>query len=78
MPCSTIVKVQISLETTHSEPQVMIYDEHREVFEILPLSKCPGLEDAMADAGPAKRAYFRARIVNGKVQLDQRMPEQDW
>jgi hypothetical protein len=75
---STIVKVQISLSTTHNEPQVMIYDEPREIFEILPLSKCPGLEDAMADAGPLKRAYFRARIQNGKVQLDQRMPEQDW
>jgi hypothetical protein len=56
----------------------MIYDEPREVFEILPLSKCPGLEDAMADAGPARRAYFRARVLNGKVHLDERMPEQSW
>lgn len=74
----TIVKVQISLDTTEKEPQVMIYDQHREVFEILPLSKCPGLEDAMADAGPLRRAYFRARIVNDKVHLVDRVPEQSW
>jgi hypothetical protein len=73
-----IVKVQISLSTSASEPQVMIYDEPREVFEILPLSKCPGLEAAMADAGPLRRAYFKARIVHSKVQLDERVPEQDW
>ena len=74
----TIVKVQISIETTHKEPQVMIYDEPRDIFEILPLSKCPGLEDAMTDAGPLKRAYFRARILHGKVHLEHRAPEQDW
>jgi hypothetical protein len=73
-----IVKVQISLDTTEAEPQVMIYDELREFFEILPLSKCPGLEDAMADAGPTRRAYFRAKVVNKKIQLDNRAPEQEW
>ena len=73
-----IVKVQISLETTQAEPQVMIYDEPREFFEILPLSKCPGLEEAMVDAGPARRAYFRAKVAKGKIQLDSRAPEQEW
>jgi len=73
-----IVKVQISITTTQSEPQVMIYDEPRDIFEILPLSKCPGLEEAMADAGPLRRAYFKARVVHSKVRLEERVPEQDW
>ena len=73
-----IVKVQISLETTEPEKQVMIYDEPREFFEILPISKCPGLEGTMADAGPLQRAYFFARVRNGKIELQNRAPEQDW
>lgn len=73
-----IVKVQISLDTTHKEPQVMIYDQRRKFFEILPLSKCPGLEDTMVDAGPLRRAYFRAKVVDSKIRLDERAPEQDW
>jgi hypothetical protein len=73
-----IVKVQISLDTTEAEPQVMIYDQPRKFFEILPLSKYPGLEAAMTDAGPLRRAYFKAKIVNKKIQLDSRAPEQEW
>jgi hypothetical protein len=73
-----IVKVQISLNTTEEEPQVMIYDQKRAFYSVLPLSKCPGLEDAMADAGSARRAYFKAKLVDGQIHLDDRMPEQDW
>jgi len=73
-----IVKVQISLSTTEVEPQVLIMDELRAFFEILSLSTCPGLEDAMADTGPLRRAFFEARVVDKKLELGQRLPEQGW
>lgn len=73
-----IVKVQISLETTQPEPQVLIYNQDRSVLEILPLSKCIDLEEMMADAGPLKRAYFEARIHDGKIMLGDRVDDPDW
>jgi hypothetical protein len=73
-----IVKVQISLYTDKYEPQVMIYDRRRNHFEILPLSKCPGLEAAMADAGPDRRAFFKAKVIESKIHLEERVPEQEW
>jgi hypothetical protein len=73
-----IVKVQISHHTTEAEPQVLIMDEPRDFFAILSLSACPGLEDAMTDAGPLQRAFFEAEVVNGKVQLGRALPEQGW
>jgi hypothetical protein len=75
---SMIVKVQISLSTTEVEPQVLIMDEERAFFEILGLSTCPELEDAMADTGPLRRAFFEAHVVDRKLQLGQRLPEQGW
>lgn len=73
-----IVKVQISLHTTADEPQVLITDKPRKLFTILPLSAYPGLEDAMVDAGSSKRAFFEAKIVDGKVQIGDPLPEQGW
>jgi len=73
-----IVKVQISLSTTEVEPQVLIMDEERAFFEILGLSTCPELEDVMADTGPLRRAFFEARVVDKKLQLGRRLPEQGW
>ncbi len=73
-----IVKVQISLHTTEAESQVMIYDEQCDFFEILPLSACPGLRAAMLDTAPAWRTFFDAQVVDGKIQLGARRPEQGW
>lgn len=73
-----IVKVQISLDTTEAEPQVLIYDRTRDFVEQLPLSACPGLEEAMADAGPLRRAYFKAKVADGKIQLIRPVQEQTW
>lgn len=73
-----IVKVQISLETTQPEPQVLIYNQDRSVMEILPLSKCPDLEAMMTDAGPLRRAYFHARIRDGSLLLGDRVDDPDW
>ena len=75
---SMIVKVQISLSTTEVEPQVLIMDEPREFFEILGLSTCPGIEEALADTGPLRRAFFEARVVDKQLQLGRRLPEQGW
>lgn len=73
-----IVKVQISLDTTEDERQVLIYDRTRDFFTQLPLSACPGLEEAMAEIGLPHRAFFKAAIVDGKIRLDRPVKEQDW
>lgn len=73
-----IVKVQINLQTTEEEPQVLVYDQSHRIFDVLPLEKCPGLEEVMADAGPLKRAYFKAHVTQGKVHLDARVQDQEW
>ncbi len=70
-----IVKVQISQFTTAAERQVRIYDEDREFDGELPLSVCPGLERVLGDEG---RGFFEAEIVNHKIQLLFRLPEQGW
>lgn len=73
-----IVKVQISLHTDQPERQVLIEDQARDFVQVLPLSKCPGLELAMADTRPTWRAFFNAKIIGGEIQLDERLPEQGW
>lgn len=72
-----IVKVAITLFTSAPEPQVKITDEFYDLFVILNLSDCPGLEKALEDS-PLKLGFFRARTVNNKVVLDERVPDQDW
>lgn len=74
---AVIVKVQISLNTTEPERQVLINNEDRSLLVILPLSACPGLEDQMADL-PLPRAFFEAEIVGDKVHLGERLEEQGW
>lgn len=73
-----IVKVQISLYTEEAERQVLIQDENDDFVQILPLSKCPGLELAMADTRPTWRAFFDAKVVGGEIVLGARLPEQGW
>lgn len=73
-----IVKIQISLNTNAAERQVLVYDESREYFAKLPLSACPGLEVAMLDTAPAWRAFYDAEIVNDKLSIGRRLPEQGW
>lgn len=73
-----IVKVQISLNTNMPERQVLVYDEARDYFTVLPLSACPGLEAVMLDTAPTWRAFFDAEIVDDKLSLGQRRPDQDW
>lgn len=73
-----IVKVQISINTNEAERQVLVYDEPREYVAKLPLSVCPGLEAAMLDTAPMWRAFYEAEIVNDKLSIGQRLPEQGW
>ena len=71
-----IVKVQISLATNADERQVLIRDEDDEFLVQLPLSTCVGLEALLDPDLP--RGFFEAEIVNHKIQLGRRLPEQGW
>ncbi len=70
-----IVKVQVSLATTATEVQVLIYNRKKSFEAQLPISACPGLREAMT--GDPK-AYFRAELVDGLVHLNGRVRDQSW
>lgn len=76
-----ILKIQISLETTHSEPQVLIYNANHEIEIEAPLKLFRGLAEKMGDQ---KRAFFEARVYaiddqgGVSISLDEQQPEQGW
>lgn len=70
-----IVKVQLSLVTTEVERQVLVYNRTRSYEAQLPMSACPGLEAEMVNI---HRAFFKAKIVDGRLHLLNRVMEQDW
>lgn len=72
-----IVKVAISFFTSAPQPQVKITDRSGDLFIVLDLSTCPGLEKALED-NPLKLGFFRARLIDNNVVLDERVPDEDW
>lgn len=76
-----ILKVQISIETTHGEPQALIYNSNHEVELEGPLKMFQGLADKMGDH---KRAFFEADVYatddqgGVSISLGKRLPEQGW
>lgn len=76
-----ILKIQVSLETTHEEPQVLIYDIDRRLQFETPLRMFTGLKEQLGDD---KRAFFEARVSaldgNGNVSINliKKLPEQGW
>ena len=68
-----IVKVQVSLMTSHDVPQVLIYNESRKVWFQGPLGR-----DTQRAIGPAKKKYFNAHLAGTIVVLDEEVEEQDW
>ena len=73
-----IVKIQVSLATTEGEPQVLVYNEDQSVRFQSPLSKLPGIAQAM---GSEPKQFFRACLVNNFCNIDVGpgpAPWQDW
>lgn len=73
-----IVKIQISQHTSSLERQVLVYNQKYDYVVELPLSACPGLREAMLDTAPLWRAYFEAEIVDDKLSIGKRLPDQRW
>ena len=69
------MKVQLSLVTTDVERQVHVYNRTRSFEADLPISACPGIEDAMHGT---PKAYFEAQIIDGQLHLGQRVKAQPW
>lgn len=71
-----VVKIQISLHTTESEPQVRAYTEDRTLDVTFPQSAVPGVAEALRGE---PKAYFEAYLDGtGKLELLRRMPAQAW
>jgi hypothetical protein len=73
-----IVKVQLSLATTHEQRMALVYDEHRTVMGELPANESVVM--AMTRGGVVRpKAYFRAVVDGaGKVHLRDEVEEQSW
>ena len=70
-----IVKVQLSLATTHQEQQVLIYDKHRSLYIDGPVSEFQGIPEKM---GNDKKAFFEVDILPAAVVLGTKLPDQGW
>lgn len=69
-----IVKVQRSIKTTHSEPQVLVYNEDRSFF----LEE--GMSEEVADllAGRLKIYCKARRTGKGMIELGEEVKGQRW
>jgi hypothetical protein len=66
-----IVKVQVSLNDGGST--VLVYNKDRTIQQ-----QFPGKPEVVKAVGPAARAFFFAKIVDGILELEGRAPEQGW
>jgi hypothetical protein len=69
-----IIKLQVSIYTTESKSQVLIYNKDRSIFYQEDIT--PEIEDLMDGD---KKAYFEAHIdETNKLVLDKQIDEQNW
>lgn len=68
-----VVKVQVSLATTESEPQVLIYDRSRQYEYVGPMTP-----ELLALVRSRPRAYFEASVERGLFCIGRELPEQGW
>jgi hypothetical protein len=70
-----IVKVQLSLFTSHDVRQVMVYNEDRSILWMGPAD-----EDVGKLMGDAVKRFFYAELVNTEIVIDDKRPckDQEW
>jgi len=69
-----IVKVQISLSTSESTPQALIYDEKRSIYQ-----QFEAFSKLQRKVGAQMKRFFWAHIGKNKMlHLDSYAPEQEW
>lgn len=68
-----IVKVQRSLTSFNGEEYVLIYNEERSVFTMIPLTAV-----WREKLGNQWKRYFEADYVEGKLVIGAAVPCQDW
>lgn len=68
-----IIKVQLSLSTSHKQRQCLIYNKDRSLLQELPATD----EVVAAMEGHDKR-YFEASFNQGVVELNKPTNNQDW
>jgi hypothetical protein len=68
-----IVKVQQSITTNASKPQMLAYSENRKIEYLGDLTR-----KVKQRLNGRLKAYFDADIVNRKIELYNEVPEQDW
>jgi hypothetical protein len=68
-----VVKVQASLETTHDQQQVMVYDEHRTFQHEGPLGA-----DISRRLNGRPKVYFWAYWLGQRLIISTEAPAQHW
>ena len=68
-----IIKVQVSLSTTHQKPQILAYNRARTLEWT---GDCA--EDVLKLLGDKKKAFFWATIQDGEFMIDRPCEDQDW
>lgn len=67
-----IVKVQTPI-AGNSEPLALIYDRERKHEALIPYG-----DDLVRAMNYQPKAFFKARIVDGKIQLLERVKDRSW
>ena len=74
-----IVKVQLSVVTTHDHRRVMIYNENRVIeFEILATEELIKRMGASSSYGVLKAFMYAERTEDGLIHLGEDAPWQSW
>lgn len=70
-----IVKVQKSQFDSQGKKRILIYNEDRSVYFTGPWLK---QHDKLLKLGRDVKGYFAAQLINGQVQIDARVDDQEW
>ena len=70
----TIVKIQRSLFSSGNEATMLIYDQSKSIYAVMPLS-----DDIIALLGNAPKGYFSASVDHtGVLKIYGKINEQNW
>lgn len=68
-----IFKVQIPIATNEPEPKALIYNKHRTIEGMIPVTP-----DLVKTMNGDYKAYFTGQFKKGTLTLGDRVEDQDW
>lgn len=73
-----IVKVQLALSSSESEPPALVYNQGRSLCEFISVADMPESVVAIVKAAPMRKAFFKAALQGTILEFDREVSDPGW